>query len=201
MCLTPVPVATHHENLLVRAVGHPGECKPPVRRHRRIPPFARRRRSPVELCRVLVKIVRCRTATATRLRPRRLFVRSPSATTTRGSAAHAGRRRAVPEAIRGPATPLGSGHLVPGNEPLFNNDIAVAAARLHLLADADSRLRSYERYPSTGGLDMRVVCHVRPEFARGQAGFELEIRRSHDDFARPLLPPERVEPRFEPRFV
>jgi hypothetical protein len=127
-------------------------------------------------------------------------VRLPSATTTRGSAARAG-RRAAPEAIRGPATPLGSGYLVPANEPLLNNDIAVAAARLHLLADADSRLRSYDRYPSAGGLDMRVVCHVRPEFARGQSGFELEIRRIHDDFVRSLLPPERVEPRFEPRFA
>jgi hypothetical protein len=50
-------------------------------------------------------------------------------------------------------------------------------------------------------LDRRVVCHVRPEFDRGQSGSKLEIRRSHDDLARTLLPPERVEPRFEPRFV
>jgi hypothetical protein len=29
MCLTPVPVAAHHEDLLVRVVGHPGECDQP----------------------------------------------------------------------------------------------------------------------------------------------------------------------------
>jgi hypothetical protein len=89
--------------------------------------------------------------------------------------------------------------LVPGNEPLFNSEIAVAAARLHLLADADSPFRSSYRYPSTTGLDLRVGCNVRPEFDRGQSGFELEVRHSHEDLARPL--PERVEPRFEPRFV
>jgi hypothetical protein len=46
---------------------------------------------------------------------------------------------------------------------------------------------------------MRVGCHVCPDFIRGQSGSKLEIRRSHD-LAR-LLAPERVEPRFEPRFV
>jgi hypothetical protein len=47
---------------------------------------------------------------------------------------------------------------------------------------------------------MRFWCHMRLELIRGQCGSELEIWRGHDDLAR-LLVPERVEPRFEPRFV
>src|SRR5215207_257454 len=88
----------------------------------------------------------------------------------------------------------------PGRQPFFDKDIAVAAAGLRLLADADSPLRSLDGYPSADCLDMRVGCHVRPEFTRGQASNELEIRPSNDALAR-LLVPEPVEPRFEPRFV
>jgi hypothetical protein len=91
--------------------------------------------------------------------------------------------------------------LVAGNEPLFNDEIAVAAARPHRPADADSPLRLCDGYPFAGCLDMCVVRHMRLKFICGQPDRDLEIRRSHDDLARVLLPPARVEPRFEPRFA